>query len=150
MLKGWIIASYDASTAYCAKQWYLQVVDPSPPSSTSSSKSPPGHALERPWQHLWKKILLEVGGSSFHVMLKNVAGVFPSLNLLSFSCMMWIVLVGIMGSHVDDLITRGYGPKYDSVMKTFTEKLHLKHKDGEVRFCGKNLVQGDDKSISLG
>jgi hypothetical protein len=34
-------------------------------------------------------------------------------------------------------------------MKILTEKLHLKHKDGEFRFCGKNLVQGDDKSISL-
>ena len=59
------------------------------------------------------------------------------------------VLAGIMGSHVDDLITCGYGPKYDSVMKTLTEKLHLKHKDGEFRFCGKNLVQGEGKSISL-
>ena len=56
------------------------------------------------------------------------------------------VLVGVMASHVDDLITCGDGEKS---MKELTNRLHLKKKSGESRFCGKNLVQSEDKSISL-
>ena len=59
------------------------------------------------------------------------------------------VLIGVMASHVDDLITCGAGEKHEKSMKDLTNTLHLKKKSGEFRFYGKNLVQPEDKSISL-
>eukprot|EP00435_Cladocopium_sp_Y103_P043435 s320_g12.t1 len=59
------------------------------------------------------------------------------------------VLVGVMASHVDDLVTCGSGTKYEESLKILTTKLHLKKKSGEFRFCGKNLVQAEDMSISI-
>ena len=53
-------------------------------------------------------------------------------------------LVGIMTSHVDDLITCGTGQKYHDSLQELTKRLHLKEKVGEFRFCGKNLVQGEE------
>ena len=87
-----------------------------------------------------------VDEASFYVMLPTVDGLHPKR--YSSSTMEECLLVSLQ-SQVDDLITCGAGEKYEKSMKDLTNKLHLKKKPGESRFCGKNLVQPEDKSISL-
>ena len=47
------------------------------------------------------------------------------------------------------MISCGAGEKYEKSMQDLTTKLQLKKKSGEFRFCGKNLMQYEDMSISL-
>ena len=60
-------------------------------------------------------------------------------------------LVGIMASHVDDLITCGQGPVYETAMKKLADLdlIFLKEKKGSFRFCGKNIVQNDDFTVTV-
>ena len=58
-------------------------------------------------------------------------------------------LVGVLASHVDDLITCGTGKKYQDSMTKLTDVIHLKKKEGTFRFCGKNVVQEPGGNVSL-
>jgi hypothetical protein len=58
-------------------------------------------------------------------------------------------LVGIMASHVDDLITCGQGPVHETAMKKLADLIFLKEKKGSFRFCGKNIVQNDDFTVTV-
>lgn len=58
-------------------------------------------------------------------------------------------LVGIMASHVDDLIVCGSGEKYEEPMGKLPVELHLKKNAKKFRFCSKNRVQREGYSVSL-
>ena len=52
-------------------------------------------------------------------------------------------------THVDDLYCTGVGKKYEGSMSSLEKEIYLKKKSGEFRFCGKNVKQNVDGSISL-
>ena len=89
VLKGWIIASYDASTAYLKSSGISRLlilrIHLHQESFRARSSGPVSAFIER-------KMPAEVGGSNFHVMLKNVAGASPNWNLHSFTSMIWMNL----------------------------------------------------------
>lgn len=59
------------------------------------------------------------------------------------------VLVGALVAHVDDLYSTGTGKKYEESLKVLEKEIYLKRKVGDFRFCGKNVKQNQDGSVSL-
>ena len=52
-------------------------------------------------------------------------------------------LLGVVITHVDDLLSTGYGEAYENTIKVMESELHLTIKKENFRFCGKNIVQKD-------
>ena len=48
-------------------------------------------------------------------------------------------LQGVMATHVDDLFCTGTGEKFQATLKSLETDLHLKVKEDDFRFCGKNV-----------
>ena len=58
-------------------------------------------------------------------------------------------IIGVMSSNVDDLL---YGslPEAENMMKDILETFAVReHNEGEFRFCGKEVKQHDDFSITV-
>ena len=52
-------------------------------------------------------------------------------------------LLGVVITHVDDLLSTGFGEAYEQTLKVMESELHLTIKKENFRFCGKNVVQKD-------
>ena len=50
-------------------------------------------------------------------------------------------LLGVVVTHVDDLLSTGFGEAYENTIKIMEGELHLTIKKETFRFCGKNIVQ---------
>ena len=59
------------------------------------------------------------------------------------------VLVGLLLTHVDDLLYAGSGPVYDEAMNRLREDFKLKQNE-RFTFCGKQVFQDKDGSIIVG
>ena len=147
-LKGWTIASYDASTAYLQSSGIdrlliLKCPHPPPPGvrpGTLFRAKGSIYGTKDAGRSWWKKLVREV---------TNFDWKLSKLELALFYLYDGQTLVGVMGSHVDDLIVCGTGEKYQSTLEKLTTLLYLKREAGKFRHCGKNLVQHDDMSVSL-
>eukprot|EP00435_Cladocopium_sp_Y103_P057754 s1878_g20.t1 len=144
----WVLAAYDASTAYLqakGTQRLLILKAPYPP--------PPGVApgtlfrakgsiygtkdAGRSW---WKKLAADA---------KLVGWIMSGIESALFYLHGGAKLVGIMASHVDNLITCGEGPVYETAMKKLADLIYLKEKRSTFRFCGKNVVQNEDFTVTI-
>ena len=152
VLMGWVAAAYDASTAYLqshgiARLLVLRAPRPPPPGvqpGTLFRARGSIYGTKDAGRSWWIKLLHDA---------KECGWILSQIELALFylydESTSPPTLIGVMASHVDDLITCGFGEKYEDCMKELTKRLHLKKKDTEFRFCGKNLIQHADKSISL-
>ena len=59
-------------------------------------------------------------------------------------------LVGIMITHVDDLLYAGAGPVYEKAMNAIKKEFKLKENTGTFTFCGKQIIQDDTFTIYVG
>ena len=59
-------------------------------------------------------------------------------------------LVGVMITHVDDLLYAGAGPVYEKAMNAIKADFKLKENTGTFTFCGKQIIQDDDFTIRVG
>ena len=58
--------------------------------------------------------------------------------------------VGIMITHVDDLLYAGSGPVYEKAMNAIKEDFKLKENTGTFTFCGKQIIQDESVRIHVG
>ena len=139
----WIIGAYDASTAYLqssgiSRLLILRAPQPPPPGvqpGTLFRARGSIYGTKDAGRSWWIKLLHDA---------KDCGWILSQIELALFYLFDEGSLVGIMASHVDDLITCGTGQKYHDSLQELTKRLHLKEKVGEFRFCGKNLVQGEE------
>ena len=59
-------------------------------------------------------------------------------------------LVGVMITHVDDLLYAGAGPVYEKAMNAIKADFKLKENTGTFTFCGKQIIQDDGFTIRVG
>ena len=148
VLKGWVIEAYDASTAYLQSQGISRLLllrppRPPPPGITSHDLFHAKGSIYgtrdagRSW---WRKL--------FNI-LKSHGWKMSKLEAALFYLTDGDMLVGALVTHVDDLYCTGVGKKYEDSMSSLEKEIYLKKKSGEFRFCGKNVKQKDDGSISL-
>ena len=142
VLQRWILVACDASTAYLQSQGIDRLLilrAPRPP--------PPGvsqHALFRAKGSIygtkdagrswWKKLFRT---------LKKYRWTMSKIEAALFYLVSGDKLVGIMLSHVDDLLAAGEGDDYEATLTALEKELYLKVKRQEFRFCGKNVKQKD-------
>jgi hypothetical protein len=149
---GWVAAAYDSSTAYLqshgiARLLVLRAPRPPPPGvrpGTLFRARGSIYGTKDAGRSWWIKLLHDAKECGW-ILSQIELALFYLYDESTFPP----TLIGVMASHVDDLITCGFGEKYEDCMKELTKRLHLKKKDTEFRFCGKNLIQHADKSISL-
>ena len=148
VMMGWLVRAYDASTAYLqakgiARLWILR--PPRPP--------PPGISIHDLFRAKGSIYGTKDAGRSWWIKLLQDAkaeGWIPSKIEAALSFLYdGDVLVGVMVTHVDDLFVCGNGSKYENAMKVLTTKLHLKENSGSFKFCGKNVTQLEDGTITL-
>ena len=148
VMKGWVIEAYDASTAYLQSQGISRLLllrppRPPPPGITSSDLFRAKGSIYgtrdagRSW---WRKL--------FNI-LKSHGWKMSKLEAALFYLYEDEMLVGALVTHVDDLYCTGVGKKYEGSMSSLEKEIYLKKKSGEFRFCGKNVKQNVDGSISL-
>ena len=148
VMKGWVIEAYDASAAYLQSQGIsrlrlLRPPRPPPPGITSSDLFRAKGSIYgtrdagRSW---WRKL--------FNI-LKSHGWKMSKLEAALFYLYEDEMLVGALVTHVDDLYCTGVGKKYEGSMSSLEKEIYLKKKSGEFRFCGKNVKQNMDGSISL-
>ena len=61
-----------------------------------------------------------------------------------------VTLVGLLLTHVDDLLYASSGPVYDEAMSRLREDFKLKENKERFTFCGKHVFQDKDGSIIVG
>ncbi|CAE7930582.1 brap-2 [Symbiodinium necroappetens] len=143
VLQRWILVACDASTAYLQSQGIDRLLilrAPRPP--------PPGvaqHALFRAKGSIygtkdagrswWKKLFRT---------LRKYRWTMSKIEAALFYLVSGDKLVGVMLSHVDDLLAAGEGSDYEATLMALEKELYLKVKRQEFRFCGKNVKQKDN------
>lgn len=143
VIKNWTLAAYDASTAYLQsggieRLLILRAPRPPPPGVQAGALFRAKGSIYgtkdagRSW---WKKLVRDARATGWITSCLEAALFFLYENH---------ELVGIMASHVDDLITCGTGSKYAQTLEQLTKDLHLKKKEREFRFCGKNVKQNEE------
>ena len=136
MIKNWTLAAYDASTAYLQsggieRLLILRAPRPPPPGVQAGALFRAKGSIYgtkdagRSW---WKKLVRDARAAGWVTSCLEAALFFLYENN---------ELVGIMASHVDDLITCGTGSKYAQTLEQLTKDLHLKKKEHEFRFLWK-------------
>eukprot|EP00435_Cladocopium_sp_Y103_P058473 s1160_g20.t1 len=144
----WILEAFDASTAYLQSHGIARLLLLRPPRPPPPGVSPfdllrakgsiyGTRDAGRSW---WKKLFHALFGQGW-IMSKLEAALFFLFD--------GGVLVGALAAHVDDLYATGTGEKYEKSMKFLEKEIYLKRKVGDFRFCGKNVKQNPDGSVSL-
>ena len=129
VLMGWVAAAYDASTAYLqshgiARLLVLRAPRPPPPGvqpGTLFRARGSIYGTKDAGRSWWIKLLHDA---------KECGWILSQIELALFylydESTSPPTLIGVMASHVDDLITCGFGEKYEECMKELTKRLHLK------------------------
>ena len=148
VMHNWLVKSYDASTAYLQAKGIARLLILRPP-----RPPPPGISIHDLFRAKGSIYGTKDAGRSWWIKLLHDAkaeGWIPSkIEAALFFLYDGDVLVGVMVTHVDDLFVCGSGSKYEESMKTLTTKLHLKENSGSFKFCGKNVTQSKDGTITL-
>ena len=61
-----------------------------------------------------------------------------------------VTLVGMMITYVDDLLCALAGPVYEKAMDAIKKDFQLKENTGTFTFCGKQSIQDDNYTITVG
>ena len=142
-MMSWTLAAYDASTAYLqakgiARLLVLRAPHPPPPGvnpGTLFRAKGSIYGTKDAGRSWWKKLAADA---------KSVGWIMSAIEAALFFLYDGEgSLVGVMASHVDDLITCGAGPIYEGAMSKLSKMIYLKEKKEEFRFCGKNVVQAN-------
>ena len=148
VMMGWLVRAYDASTAYLQAKSIARLLILRPP-----RPPPPGISVHDLFRAKGSIYGTKDAGRSWWIKLLQDAkaeGWIPSkIEAALFFLYDGDVLVGVMVTHVDDLFVCGSGSKYENAMKVLTTKLHLKENSGSFKFCGKNVTQLKDGTITL-
>ena len=144
----WILEAYDASTAYLQSQGIARLLLLRPP-----RPPPPGvtpfdllrakgsiYGTRDAGRSWWRKL--------YNTLIKH-GWIMSRLEAALFFMFEAGSLVGVLAAHVDDLYCTGFGKKYQDSLKILETEIHLKRKVGDFRFCGKNVFQHPDGTVSL-
>ena len=144
VLQGWPLVACDASTAYLQSKGISRLLILRPP-----RPPPPGilptdllrakgsiYGTRDAGRSWWKKLFNAVKAQGWKM---------SSIEQALFYLFVDGSLTGIMASHVDDLFCTGTGEKFFETIKILEKEIHLKVKQDDFRFCGKNVKRIDGR-----
>lgn len=137
-IKNWELVACDASTAYLQSQGISRLLilrppKPPPPGINSTDLLRAKGSIYgtrdagRSW---WKKLFCTVQKYGWRM---------SSIEQALFYLFIEGELTGVMATHVDDLFCTGAGERFHETIKILETEIHLKVKQNDFRFCGKNV-----------